>query len=191
MKLELRAVTKHFGSLAANKDVNLVVEPGQIHCLLGENGAGKSTLMNVLYGMITPDSGQLLINDEVVTIRDPKDAVAFGSRGNAYLAKRDLDRAIAARGRFPAIDVSASLSRVMDRIVAPAHREAARRFRRWLAAFDAKRDLVMMGAYTKGSDKELDEAIARMPALERFLHQEGNEASAFDASLSGLMSAVG
>jgi simple sugar transport system ATP-binding protein len=75
MKLELRAVTKHFGSLAANKDVNLVVEPGQIHGLLGENGAGKSTLMNVLYGMITPDSGQLLINDEVVTIRDPKDAV--------------------------------------------------------------------------------------------------------------------
>ena len=75
MKLELRAVTKHFGSLAANKNVNLLVEPGQIHCLLGENGAGKSTLMNVLYGMITPDSGQLLINDEVVSIRDPKDAV--------------------------------------------------------------------------------------------------------------------
>jgi simple sugar transport system ATP-binding protein len=75
MKLELRAVTKHFGSLAANKNVDLLVEPGQIHCLLGENGAGKSTLMNVLYGMITPDSGQLLINDEVVSIRDPKDAV--------------------------------------------------------------------------------------------------------------------
>ena len=75
MKLELRAVTKHFGSLAANKNVNLVVEPGQIHGLLGENGAGKTTLMNVLYGMITPDSGQLLINDEVVNIRDPKDAV--------------------------------------------------------------------------------------------------------------------
>ena len=75
MKLELRAVTKHFGSLAANKNVDLVVEPGQIHGLLGENGAGKTTLMNVLYGMITPDSGQILINDEVVTIRDPKDAV--------------------------------------------------------------------------------------------------------------------
>src|SRR5271154_2348864 len=76
MKLELRAVTKHFGSLAANKNVDLVVEPGQIHGLLGENGAGKTTLMNVLYGMITPDSGQLLINDEVVNIRDPKDAVS-------------------------------------------------------------------------------------------------------------------
>jgi general nucleoside transport system ATP-binding protein len=76
MKLELRAVTKHFGSLAANQNVDLVVEPGQIHGLLGENGAGKTTLMNVLYGMITPDSGQLLINDEVVNIRDPKDAVS-------------------------------------------------------------------------------------------------------------------
>jgi len=75
MKLELRAVTKHFGSLAANENVDLIVEPGQIHGLLGENGAGKTTLMNVLYGMITPDSGQLLINDEVVDIRDPKDAV--------------------------------------------------------------------------------------------------------------------
>jgi general nucleoside transport system ATP-binding protein len=78
MRLELRAVNKHFGSLAANKDVNLVVEPGQIHGLLGENGAGKTTLMNVLYGMITPDSGQILINDDVVTIRDPKDAVNQG-----------------------------------------------------------------------------------------------------------------
>jgi simple sugar transport system ATP-binding protein len=78
MRLELRAVTKHFGSLAANKNVDLVVEPGQIHGLLGENGAGKTTLMNVLYGMITPDSGQILINDGVVIIRDPKDAVTQG-----------------------------------------------------------------------------------------------------------------
>jgi ABC-type uncharacterized transport system ATPase subunit len=78
VRLELRAITKRFGSLAANKDVSIVVEPGQIHCLLGENGAGKSTLMNVLYGMITPDSGQILINDQVVTIRDPKDAVGQG-----------------------------------------------------------------------------------------------------------------
>lgn len=78
MRLELRAVTKQFGSLVANKNVDLVVEPGQIHGLLGENGAGKTTLMNVLYGMITPDSGQILINDEVVSIRDPKDAVTHG-----------------------------------------------------------------------------------------------------------------
>ncbi|MEI6701837.1 MAG: ATP-binding cassette domain-containing protein, partial [Actinomycetota bacterium] len=78
MKLELRHVTKSFGSLCANRDVSLVVESGQIHCLLGENGAGKSTLMNVIYGMITPDSGEILINDVTVQIHDPKDAVAQG-----------------------------------------------------------------------------------------------------------------
>jgi len=55
MKLELRGITKRFGSMTANSNVNLVVKPGEIHCLLGENGAGKSTLMNILYGMLTPD----------------------------------------------------------------------------------------------------------------------------------------
>ncbi len=78
MKLELRGITKRFGDLVANNNINLVVEPGQIHCLLGENGAGKSTLMNVLYGLLTPDSGEILINDEPITISDPKDAVAHG-----------------------------------------------------------------------------------------------------------------
>ncbi len=77
MKLELRGITKRFGTLVANHDVNLIVEPGEIHCLLGENGAGKSTLMNVLFGMLTPDEGQVLIDDEPVVIRDPKDAVAL------------------------------------------------------------------------------------------------------------------
>ena len=77
MKLELRGITKRFGTLVANHDVNLIVEPGEIHCLLGENGAGKSTLMNVLFGMLTPDEGQVLIDDEPVVIRDPKDAVSL------------------------------------------------------------------------------------------------------------------
>ena len=82
-----------------------------------------------------------------------------------------MDRALAARGRYPAVDVTVSLSRVMDGIVAPEHRDAARRLRALVATYEAKRDLVTLGAYAKGSDKELDEALARMPRIEAFLRQ--------------------
>ena len=99
-----------------------------------------------------------------------------------------LDRTVAARGRYPAVDVTVSLSRVMDSIVSPEHRDAARRLRALVATFEAKRDLVTLGAYAKGSDRELDEAIARMPRIEAFLRQDVGDRSPFDATLAALAS---
>jgi len=78
MKLELRSVTKRFGTLVANDRINLVVEPGEIHALLGENGAGKSTLMNVLYGLYQADEGQILLDGVEQNFKGPGDAMSAG-----------------------------------------------------------------------------------------------------------------
>src|SRR4249919_333690 len=78
MRLEIRGLTKRFGSFTANDHIDLTIEPGEIHCLLGENGAGKSTLMNMLYGLLTPTEGEILIDGEPVTFASPSDAIAAG-----------------------------------------------------------------------------------------------------------------
>ena len=78
MSLELRGITKTFGAFTANDSIDLKVETGQIHAILGENGAGKSTLMNIVYGLLKADSGEILIDGKVVNISEPSDALSVG-----------------------------------------------------------------------------------------------------------------
>ena len=76
--LELRNITKQFPGVLANDHINLTLEEGEIHALLGENGAGKSTLMNILYGLYRPDEGEILIRDTLTNISGPTDAIRQG-----------------------------------------------------------------------------------------------------------------
>ena len=76
--IEMRNITKRFGDVVANEDVNLALYPGEIHALLGENGAGKSTLMNILTGIYKPNSGEIYFNGKKVSIKSPKQAVDMG-----------------------------------------------------------------------------------------------------------------
>lgn len=78
MSLELRGITKSFGALIANDSINLSVADGEILAILGENGAGKSTLMNVVYGLLQPDSGSISVNGKEITIHSPLDALEAG-----------------------------------------------------------------------------------------------------------------
>src|ERR1700758_3067556 len=64
--------------MVANDRIDLSVSPGQVHALLGENGAGKSTLMNVLYGLLQPDEGEILLDGKPARFRSPNDAIAAG-----------------------------------------------------------------------------------------------------------------
>jgi len=76
--LEMRGITKRYPGVLANDHIDLELRDGEIHALLGENGAGKTTLMNILYGLVTPDEGEILLNGEPIQIREPSDAIARG-----------------------------------------------------------------------------------------------------------------
>jgi len=76
--LELRNITKTFGSVVANNDVSISVHRGTIHAIVGENGAGKSTVMRIAYGFYNADSGEIFLDDKRVDIRNPHDAIALG-----------------------------------------------------------------------------------------------------------------
>ena len=72
--LEIRNVTKRFGKVVANKNINLTVKQGEILAVLGENGSGKTTLMNMIAGIYHPDEGEIFVNGKQVSINSPRDA---------------------------------------------------------------------------------------------------------------------
>jgi flagellum-specific ATP synthase len=103
----------------------------------------------------------------------------------------NLSRAMANRGHFPAIEVTSSASRVMYDIVAKDHWAMAARIKGLLGTYQENIDLVQTGTYVAGRNAVLDEALALMPAIERYLRQEIDERSTFDEALTGLASLIG
>lgn len=116
---------------------------------------------------------------------DPNDPIVDAARaildGHIVLARR-----IAESGRYPAIDVEASVSRVMHDIVPPAQLELARRLRQTTATYEGNRDLIAIGAYQRGSDPRIDQAIVRWPHIESFLRQDMHERVDLASSVSAL-----
>jgi flagellum-specific ATP synthase len=116
---------------------------------------------------------------------DPNDPIADAARAvlDGHIV---LSRHIAETGLYPAIDIEASISRLMPMVASPEQQKLIRRFRQLNAAYAQNRDLITIGAYAKGSDPRVDEAIQYWPAIQRFLQQDGNESISFAKSLESL-----
>jgi flagellum-specific ATP synthase len=91
-----------------------------------------------------------------------------------------LDRALAERGHYPAINVGRSVSRIATDVTDPEHQRAARKLRAILATYAEAQDLIRIGAYARGSSEQIDRAVELVPAVEKFLRQEVNQHSTFD-----------
>jgi flagellar biosynthesis/type III secretory pathway ATPase len=125
----------------------------------------------------------------LVEADDPEDPIADACRalldGHIVLSRR-----LAERGQFPAIDVLASVSRVMSDVVSPEQRALAARARALLATWAEAEDLVSLGAYPAGSDPRIDEALRLVPRLRAFLAQERDERSSVEESFRALGQAL-
>lgn len=121
--------------------------------------------------------------------------MSLPQKANAVRALLDghivLDRRLGAQGHFPAISVLDSLSRLMPAICKPEHLEKAHRLRKLLAAYAASEDLIRVGAYQKGLDAILDQAIEIVPDLNKFLQQKADEKAPLLATLSALQALKG
>ncbi len=141
--------------------------------LLERTGQSPEGSITAVYAILTAaDDADDPIADEVRAILD----------GHILLS-----RELAARNHWPAIDVVNSLSRAMDELVDPQHRQAAARLREVLSTWLRQRDLVLLGAYREGSDFATDDALARVGAVEAFLRQERSRRTTFEEARAGLL----
>ena len=121
--IEMRNITKTFGKIVANKNVNLSVYGGEILSLLGENGSGKTTLMNMISGIYYPDEGQIRINGEEVVIRSPKDAFRYGigmihqhfKLIDVFSAAENIVLGLKEEGRYNIKKVTARVSEISEK----------------------------------------------------------------------------
>jgi type III secretion protein N (ATPase) len=146
----------------------------QLPRLLERSGQGEKGAITAIYTVLVEGS-------------DMDEPIADEVRGilDGHIV---LDRRLAARGHYPAIDVLSSLSRVMPSVTGKPQQAAAQRARALLAAYEEKRDLISLGAYSKGSDPRLDQAIAAAPDLDRFLRQDATVTEASSSTLQALKS---
>src|SRR6187551_644229 len=119
LRLELTDLSKSYPAVKANDKVNLRVQPGEIHAVLGENGAGKSTMMKMIYGAVRPDEGQILWNGEAVTIRNPQEARALGI-SMVFQHFSLFDTLTVAENVWLGLDKSLTLNQVTHSITAKA-----------------------------------------------------------------------
>ena len=121
--VEMRNITKTFGSVVANKDVDFITYKGEILSLLGENGSGKTTLMNMLSGIYFPDKGEILIKGEQVSIRSPKDAFENGigmihqhfKLVDIFTAVENVALAMNEKGKYSLKAVAARIKDICDK----------------------------------------------------------------------------
>jgi general nucleoside transport system ATP-binding protein len=153
MKIELRDIKKYFGPVRANDGINLTVEPGTIHGLLGENGAGKTTLMKVLTGFLTADAGQIRLNGKAVQVSSPAESI---QQGLGMLHQDPLD--------FPPLKVLDNFLLAFDKRLVPQRRRARRLLKDLSERFNFPLDPeARVSALTVGERQQLE--ILRLLAL--------------------------
>jgi flagellum-specific ATP synthase len=172
----------------------------EIGLLLGEPGAARgyppsalSTITKIVEraGNSGQSGGSITGLYTVLADGDNQDDPVVDTARSILDGHIVLSRDLAQRGQYPAVDVGASLSRVMSDITAPDHQALARTFRGLMASYEANRDLVLMGAYRAGADPQLDRAIAKHQDLTAFLCQGVKEQASFAQSVEALKALLG